>query len=80
MSKKLLFIRLILRISISMGGQWHTQDFPEEGRQPSGAQGYDFIKISQKLMKLKKIWSWGGGGGERPLRPLRSATGGVERF
>ena len=31
--------------------QWRVQDFPEEGRQPSG---YDFIKISRKLHEIKE--------------------------
>ena len=42
-----------------------------------GANSPGNAKISQKLHRIERIWTHGGGGGgvTRPLRPLRSATG-----
>ena len=43
-------------------------------RQPFTGQAliYDFVKFSQKLHEIERIWTPGG---TRPSRPLRSATG-----
>ena len=36
---------------------------PRRGRQlPSGAPTYDFVKISQKIHEIERIWTPGGGG------------------
>ena len=44
--------------------QWRIQDFPKEG-----APTYDFVKISQKLHEIERIWTPRG-----PSHPLRSVT------
>ena len=51
--------------------QWRIQDF-HRGANPQGAPGYNFIKISQKCMKSRKIWF--AGGEAAPAAPPRSAT------
>ena len=49
--------------------QWRIQDFPEVGAPTlQGAPTYDFAKISQKLHKIERIWT-PGGGGSCPLCP-----------
>ena len=52
--------------------QWWIQDFLEEGAPtPRGGATYDFVKISQKLHEIERIWTPRG----RVLRALlRSAT------
>ena len=43
--------------------QWRIQDFPEVGAltPQGGAPTYDFVKISQKLHEIERIWTPGGG-------------------
>ena len=48
--------------------------FPRgRGANPPGATTYDFVKFSQKLHEIKRIWT-SRDGGVRSSRPLRSPT------
>ena len=50
--------------------------FPRGGgaNSPGGVPTYDFVKISQKLHEIERIWTPRGGRAS-PAPPLRSATG-----
>ena len=51
------------------------QDFPEEGAPtPHWVPTYDFVKFSQKMREIERIWIQGGTHPSRPLPldpPLR---------
>ena len=51
--------------------QWRIQDFPEVG-----ASTYNFVKFSQELHEIERIWPQEGGGGSKSLL-CRSATANV---
>ena len=50
--------------------------FPRGGgaNSPGGAPTYDFVKISQKLHEIERIWTPGGGGRASKILLCRSAT------
>ena len=51
--------------------------FPRDGGANSpggGAPTYDFVKISQKMHEIERIWTPGGGGGASKILLCRSAT------
>ena len=74
-----VYLRSVLEKAINSGSchckQWRIQDFPEEGTltPKGGAPTYYLANFFRKLHENEEIL--GHGGGARPSRPPRSATG-----
>ena len=71
LSYELSITTLSLSLVRTHPNQWRIQDFPEVG-----APTYNFVKFSQKLHEIERIWPREGGRGSKSLL-CRSATANV---